>query len=402
MIKILLIANNVLAILSPNQFVNYTTSTLGPSFCPYTWKGYLSTPGDSKLTAIAAATKPDGVAYLAGISSPDGKLIIKNQTLDDQWGVWMSTGIFAQSLSIASSSSGSVEIVGVGSMTNNSISSSFYHCTLVQKTWSCTVLDGTGSEAVGGYRVGGDLTVFMVDNTNSVSYRTRSNAVWSNWVRIETSKNIKNLALVNDQKGYLQVFGVGIDNNVYHTNEYDLFKQFKSFDSVDMNIATVYAGLHSDGTINVLALSRDNQIQLRSQWNPNGAGIGWTPWRTYNFWNDNISPTQLVVGNTNNGNMAIFGVGTDKVLRYTWGSINGAFAGWTKFLKPMNIPLSADPQLAIIGRRNANISLLAIGDGSYVYELKGRYTTTITPGPDYPPTYCWNDYSNSIVCGTQT
>ncbi|KAI8896192.1 hypothetical protein BC833DRAFT_598553 [Globomyces pollinis-pini] len=379
----------------------------GPSFSQYSWQGYNRIGGP--VNQIVSGVYQNGSGVLVSLGSKND-VYYKNQLLNGSWHTWKPLGGFAKQVQVVKNADDTLEIFYLGGLNaNDSRQDSLYSCsqTTVNSSWSSwELVDQNIQEFTIALNRLSTLTAFAVLVDGTTAYRTRNIAkIWGPWKGINSESPLHGISTGYNKDGYLHLFGVGLDGNVYHASETGLFgtavNWYDKGSALGSNIVKVSASLHSDGILMVIALDKFDQFQVKSQWAPNNGDLGWTPWRRYNMWNDNIDAIDFTTDNGFNSDMVVFAITTDSLLRFTWATMNGAFAKWTTFSNVLPNSEFKPNQITTVCRKVGNCSVIIIGDNDRVYEMVGTQIAEKQTGPDYPATYCWMDFTNTLLCGQQ-
>jgi hypothetical protein len=244
-------------------------------------------------------------------------------------------------LQAANNADGSLSVFGIG--TNGDIWTASQNAPGVGwSNWS----DLSGENIQAGFVVGknlnGTLEVFGVDSNSDIWYNSQAaSGAWSGWVSLPGKSVNPRLAIARNLDGRLELFGVGGNGNVYHnwqTSPGGSWNGWSEIAGKQLQPGFV-VGQNKDGPLVLFGVEAGRYDTWHgSDWNKNHQNV-WsigqqTPGGTYDRWMDmggaGLDP-QLVVGNTADGRIQLFGISYNHDVWSDWQQPVGGWSGWGDF-----------------------------------------------------------------------
>ena len=186
-----------------------------------------------------------------------------------------------------------------------------------------------------------------VDSSGNVWYNSQTaNGTWSGWNSLSGESLNSRLAVARNLDGRLEIFGVDSNFNVWHNWQQTPGGAWNGWSEITGKQLKpgFVVGQSKDGRLVLFGVEARNQNAGSSSGVSGQNGYGqdvWSLWQqtaggTFGTnWMDmggsNIDP-QLVVGNTADGRIQLFGIGYNRDVWSNWqSSNNGDWAGWNDF-----------------------------------------------------------------------
>jgi len=203
-----------------------------------------------------------------------------------------------------------------------------------------------GEQIQAGFVVGqnldGHLEVVGVDGNGNVWHNYQTDNTWSGWTELYSPRMNPRLAIARNLDGRLEVFGADREDHVWHNwqNSSGDWNGWVDIPGKQLEPGFV-VGQNKDGRLVVFGVgshghddwNRENDLHSNR-----GGGEVWsieqrTAGGSFEHWADlggaNINP-KLVVGNTVDGRIQLFGIGRNRGVWSNWQSTDGHnWVGWT-------------------------------------------------------------------------
>jgi hypothetical protein len=337
---------------------------------PIAWTGWNDL--GQQLQAMSPVYDAQHNLHLFGIGT--NNTVYQDVAYSDLGGLfagWKSVGgVAAQSISAILDSHGSLNVFVIG--TNHDLywtSQPTYDG--ASGSWTCmggwfgsftTVLDPHGNLDV--FAVGGDNLLYA-------AAQSATSGAWGSWYRlggaVQSSSSLNpngNLSASLDSQGNLHVFYIGTDNAVYcymQPNTNGLWTW--SYSRLGGWVWTISSSLDALGNLDVFGIGADNAVWYTSQPRNSGSFSSWTSL--------GLGPNQetwqsVHAGLDGHGNLDVFAIGTDGVVRYVVAPPNPTPGPWMKKLGDSIKSISLVPDNV-----TGNMDLFAIGSSNneaYVME----------------------------------
>lgn len=226
----------------------------------------------------------------------------------------------------------------------------------------------------------GGLYVFGLNSSGTTYYASRANpyASWSNFTSLGGTVRAGYTVAENAQTGYLEVFGVGNNGTVY-TNTQTGLTTWSGWTAITGITAQPYlsACQSADGALHIFAIDT-NSTAVWTNYQSNAGGSWQSSWQSLGNAATPIQPG-FVCSQNANGNLQVFGVGTDGHTYTIWNT--GSWTPtWTSLAGVVN------PHLVVSSSADGRIVVFGISTGS-PYNIYGTWES-------YPNTYStWNSWS---------
>ncbi|HVC90264.1 MAG TPA: hypothetical protein VND66_06545 [Acidobacteriaceae bacterium] len=314
------------------------------------WNGWVNQQGGVKSTGGSAVVKNLNNTLEVFIPSTTGDVYYSYQlTPGGTWSPWTdmgSTSAGVTDLQAANNADGSLSVFGIG--TNGDVWYASQNAPGVG--WSDWT-DLSGEQIQPGFVVGqnlsGLLDVLGVDASGNVwDNRQVPTGEWNGWNSLGGETFNSHLAIARNLDGRLELFAVDSNFNVWQNSQTVSGGSWSGWSEIPGNQLKpgFVVGQNKDGRLVLIGVQARAQDALSSAGVAGQSGYGqdvWsvsqqTPGGTFAAnWTDlggaNIDP-KLVVGNTADGRIQLFGTGSNQDVWSDW-QLNsaGAWSGWTDF-----------------------------------------------------------------------
>ena len=229
--------------------------------------------------------------------------------------------------------------------------------------WSA-FYDLTGAKIQPGFAIGenlnGRLEIFGVDrNTEVMANLQTGSGAWAGWTLLSNNAAARStgaasssgtasaehlapsLAVARNLDGRLEVFGVGIGGLVWHIAQQSPDGAWGAWTSIDAQLQPGFVvGQNNDGRLEIFGFPVTvsplssiqsgttppiGQVTTVSQVSPGGA------WGSSTDLGGSLQASKLVAGNTADGRIQLFGIGTNDNVWSDWQTGSGNWSTWTDF-----------------------------------------------------------------------
>jgi hypothetical protein len=217
--------------------------------------------------------------------------------------------------------------------------------------------------------------VFAIDAKDSTVWQRSQifpNGLWAPWTT--TNGRATDLEGIQNQTGGLEVFAVGLDNQLYHRWQTAPNSAWSGWSSLGAQVAEIEVSQTADNRLVVFAIGTDNQILSRQQ--IDAVGNWATNW-------SNLGGAAVEIESIRNldGRLELFVVGVDNGIYHSWQTRpNNNFTNWGSLIGRSQAEfttrilyggLGADPFSFVNGYQRTVVS----GNGNVDYEtLRDRLT----------------------------
>ena len=314
------------------------------------WNGWTDLGGGVLSTGGTAVVKNLNNTLEIFVPSTTGDVYHNYQLMPDGvWSGWIDMGSSSNGitdLQASNNADGSLSVFGIG--TNGEVWYASQSAPGVGwSNWSDLSGENIEPGFVVGQNLNGTLEVFGVDSRSNVwhNWQTASGA-WSGWNYLSGEMVNPRLAIARNLDGRLEIFGVDRNFSVWHnwqTAPDGSWNGWSEIPGRQLQPGFV-VGQNKDGRLTLFGVGARNH-DAWNDWddfgpNKNERGV-WsieqqTPGGNFGTnWTDmggNNMDSKLVVGNTADGRMQLFGIGYNNDVWSSWQSTTGSgWVGWADF-----------------------------------------------------------------------
>lgn len=306
------------------------------------WNGWADLGGGVASQGGAAVVRNLNNTFEIFVPSTAGDVYHNYQlTPGGAWSGWIDMGASSNgitSLQAANNADGSISVFGVGQ--DGGLWYASQNAPGVG--WSnWTELNGQVIEPgfVVGENLNGLLQVFGADSRGNVWYNSQtSSGAWSGWNSLPGQVINPQLAIARNLGGRLEVFGVGSNGDVWHnwqTSPGGTWNGWSDIAGKQLQPGFV-AGQNKDGRLVLFGVqgpapaNGNGQNDLGPVWSLSQQAPGTNFSGDWVSLGGNVDP-QLVVGNTADGRVQLFGTGVNQDIWSNWQQASGDWAGWSDF-----------------------------------------------------------------------
>jgi len=216
----------------------------------------------------------------------------------------------------------------------------------------------------------GRLGLFVVGTGNDLWHRWQtspgSSGTWSAFVSLGgTIKGDTNPVVISNSDGRLEVFVVGINNQLYHkwqtapgSSTWSAFVSLGGTVKDNSNPAVVR---NSDGRLEVFVVGINNQLYHKWQTAP-----GSSTWSGFTNLGGTIGPdTSPTVARNSDGRLEVFVVGTNNGLWHRWQTAPGS-SSWSAFVS-LGGTINANTDAEAISNSDGRLEVFVIGTNNQLY-----------------------------------
>jgi hypothetical protein len=303
------------------------------------WTGWTDLAGGVYSSgAVAVAKNLDNTLEIF-VPSTGGDVYSNQQAVPDgSWSGWTDMGSGSSGmthLQVSNQGDGSLALFGIGP--NGDVWSSSQSAP--RSSWSSWT-DLSGEQIQPGFvasqNLSGSVELFGVDGQGNVWTSSQNHGgAWSGWSRLPGVAVAPELAIARNVDGRLELFGVDALDNVWHTWQTLPGGSWSAWSEIQGGQLQpgFVAGQQSDGRLALFGLKAGAGVTL-----PNGNVLTAqqdTPGGSFSDNWTNLSGSlidaRLVVGNTLDGRIQLFGIGQNNDVWSDWQTGNGGWAGWSDF-----------------------------------------------------------------------
>ncbi|WP_162129647.1 immunoglobulin-like domain-containing protein [Candidatus Nitrosopumilus sediminis] len=229
----------------------------------------------------------------------------------------------------------------------------------------------------------GSNQVFIIGKNGGIWYKTQlgEGGVWTDWVNIPGFA--KKISVAKNQDGRLEIFHLGSDDKIYHkwqqiTGDNNTWTDWFSGGDVQGWGKDIKVIPNQDGRLEMFYIGTDNRIYHNYQNAPNSSWHG--EQKLYPEWNTNVFAKKIDAIQNKDGRIEVFIIRDDNALwhNYQWGSTWGPSPayGWSDF-QPLEGTLS---ELDVSRNENGSLEVFAIGSDAGIHH-KNQHGTPENSGP---------------------
>lgn len=345
-----------------------------PNNAANNWNGWTDLPGGVSSSGTPAVAKRLDNTLEVFVPGTDGHIFYNQQvTPDGTWNGWKDMGIASPgiaALQVGNNSDGSLTLFGVGP--NGDV---WYSSQSAPGTGWSSWTDLSGEQIQPGFVVGQNsydtLELFGVDPHDNVWFNAQvAGGAWGGWSAVLGVNLNPRLAIARDVNGNLELFGVDSKYNVWTITHAPDGNWVGWNEITGKKIAPGFVvGQDVRGRLVVLGAEatftpgNGFYVWTTRQIVPGGKFIEeWTPL------GGDLSNTGLVVGNTADGSIQVFGIGQNHDVWSDWETgENGDWAGWSDFggngivfylqqtTQMPNFTLSASPSSLVLSQGGSSV-----------------------------------------------
>lgn len=319
-----------------------------PNSSPTNWTGWTDLAQGVSASGAAAVGKNLEGALAVFVPSTTGDVYYNVQSAPNGvWGTWVDMGSGSKGvtdLKTANNADGSVTVFGIGP--NGDV---WYAAPNVAGVGWSSWTDIGGKQIQPGFAVtqnlAGDLEVFGIDRRSNAWTNTQTaGAAWSGWNPLYGAFLEPRLAAASDLNGSIELFGVDGEGNLLRNVESLQDNSWSGWSRIaGKRIRPGFVvGQNQDGRLAIFGVEAGLAGGLWNVFDPrNGNSNVWTiaqatPGGEFEGdWTDLGGvriDSPLVVGNTADGRMQLFGTGPNRDVWSNWQvSADGGWAGWANF-----------------------------------------------------------------------
>lgn len=310
------------------------------------WNGWTDLAVGFRSVSGAAVAKNLDNTLEVFVPGTNGDVYFNLQlTPDGAWSGWNDMGSGSSGmtyLQAGNNADGSLTVFGIGP--NGDV---WYASQSAPGTSWSSWIDLSGEQIqpgfVAGQNLNGDLELFGVDHQFHVWTNTQTaSGAWGGWNSLPGAALDPQLAIARNVDGRLEVFGVDGGNSVWHNWQTSPGGNWNGWSEIRGKRVEpgFVVGQNKDGRLAVFGVEAVSR-GFWSSWPGSNWGTVWSLWQQTpggNFageWADLGGPQldpRLVVGNTADGRMQLFGIGQNRDVWSNWQARDdGAWAGWSDF-----------------------------------------------------------------------
>jgi acylphosphatase len=195
----------------------------------------------------------------------------------------------------------------------------------------------TVTAVAAGRHADGRLEVYAVLSNGSIEnkFETTADGSWSGWNDFAPAGTAKSVTVGVHADGRLEVYAVtptGAVQNKYETVADGAWSGWNGFGPSGSTVTSIAAGQHADGRLEVYAVLSNGSIENKFETTADGSWSGWNDFAPAGTANSDGVPGVLTVGVHSDGRVEVFAVTPSGAVQNKYETVaDGAWSGWSDF-----------------------------------------------------------------------